>query len=143
MLKQPAFPGLRDAMKKKQMRRELFLGEMDAVLPWVRLMALITSYYLKAGPEGGRPPKLLKAMLRVYFLQNWYALTKASHPKHNLKVAHFSMENPAHFCVKFTLSVQSQAKLSAIARQLSERPRKTFQYQTPAEKFAECVASLS
>ena len=77
MLKQPAFLGLRDAMKKKQMRRELFLGEMDAVLPWVRLMALITSYYLKAGPEGGRPPKLLKAMLRVYFLQNWYALTKS------------------------------------------------------------------
>jgi len=39
------------------------------------------------------------------------------------------------------LSVPSQAKLSAIARQLNERPRKTMQYQTPAEKFTECVAS--
>ncbi|MEY8095796.1 IS30 family transposase, partial [Falsihalocynthiibacter sp. S25ZX9] len=39
--------------------------------------------------------------------------------------------------------VHSQAKLSAIARQLNERPRKTLQYQTPAEKFAQCVASIS
>jgi IS30 family transposase len=37
------------------------------------------------------------------------------------------------------LSLHSQAKLSAIARQLNERPRKTLLYQTPAEKFAECV----
>ena len=41
------------------------------------------------------------------------------------------------------LAVHSQAKLSAIARQLNERPRKTLQYQTPTEKFTECVASIS
>ena len=34
MPKQPAFPGLRDAMKKKVTRREQFLAEMDAVVPW-------------------------------------------------------------------------------------------------------------
>lgn len=40
------------------------------------------------------------------------------------------------------LSLHSQAKLSAIARQLNERPRKILLYQTPAEKFAECVAAI-
>ena len=34
MPKQPAIPGLRDAMKKKVTRREQFLAEMDAVVPW-------------------------------------------------------------------------------------------------------------
>ena len=41
------------------------------------------------------------------------------------------------------LSLRSQAKLSAIARQLNETPRKTLLYQTPADRFAECVAAMS
>jgi IS30 family transposase len=38
------------------------------------------------------------------------------------------------------LSVHSQAHLNKIARQLNERPRKTLQFETPAEKFSACVA---
>ena len=56
MPKQPAFRGLRDAMKKTQTRRELFLAWMDAVVPWDRLLAQIAPHYPKAGRKGGRPP---------------------------------------------------------------------------------------
>jgi IS30 family transposase len=41
------------------------------------------------------------------------------------------------------LSIYSQAKLNAVAGQLNERPRKTLEYETPAERFNACVASTS
>ena len=40
------------------------------------------------------------------------------------------------------LSAHSQAKLNAVARQLNRRPRKTLNYETPAERFKQCVASI-
>jgi IS5 family transposase len=44
MPKQLAFPVLRDAMKKKQTRREVFLSEMEAAVPWGRFLGLITPH---------------------------------------------------------------------------------------------------
>ncbi len=75
MPKQRVLPGLCDAMKKKVTRREQFLAEMDQVVPWGRLLALIASHYPKAGPKAGRPPMPLETMLRVCFLRHWYALS--------------------------------------------------------------------
>ena len=41
------------------------------------------------------------------------------------------------------LSRYTQAQLNKVARQLNERPRKTLEYETPAEKFQACVAATS
>jgi len=58
--------------KGKVTRRERFLTEMDAVIPWARLLALVTPFYAVAGR--GRRPLPLEPMLRVYFLQQWFDL---------------------------------------------------------------------
>lgn len=72
-LKQQSFSSLEQAHKKKQTKREVFLGEMEAVVPWARLEALISPHYTK--PRKGRPQMPLAAMLRIYFLQQWYGLS--------------------------------------------------------------------
>jgi IS5 family transposase len=61
--------------KGKKTRREQFLAEMDRVVPWHRLCALIEPHYPKASKAGGRPPIALERMLRIYCLQQWYSLS--------------------------------------------------------------------
>ena len=72
-MKQTSFASLEYAGKKRQTRREKFLGEMDKVVPWARLEALIEPHYPKSG-KVGRPPIGVPRMLRMYFLQQWYTL---------------------------------------------------------------------
>ncbi len=72
MQKQMSFSQAEYGTKKKTTRREKFLGEMEAVVPWARLVAVIEPFY-PAG-ERGRPPIGIERMLRIYFLQQWYAL---------------------------------------------------------------------
>ena len=64
------------AAKKKKTRREVFLEEMELVVPWKALIKVITPFYPVAGR--GRRPYPLEAMLRVHLMQNWFALSDPS-----------------------------------------------------------------
>jgi IS5 family transposase len=54
-------------------KRELFLDQMEQVVPWSELLALVEPHYPKAG--NGRQPVGLAIMLRTYFLQQWFNLS--------------------------------------------------------------------
>lgn len=57
----------------RKSRRELFLDEMEKVVPWSSLESLVRPYYAKAG--NGRQPVGLSIMLRTYFVQQWFNLS--------------------------------------------------------------------
>ncbi len=68
-----SFSDFEYAGKRKQTRRERFLAEMDQVVPWAELVALLGQHYPKAG--SGRKPYPLETMLRIHLLQNWFSLS--------------------------------------------------------------------
>src|SRR5947199_2990230 len=70
---QRTFASLAWHAKGKVTRRERFLAEMDAVIPWAQLLRLIEPHYPKAGR--GRQPLGLEKMLRIYFVQQWFNLS--------------------------------------------------------------------
>jgi transposase, IS5 family len=72
---QLSFASLEFAGKKKRTKRDLFLAEMTAVVPWAALEALIEPHYPKAGSNGGRRAFPIAVMLRIYCLQQWYNLS--------------------------------------------------------------------
>jgi IS5 family transposase len=57
----------------RKSRRELFLEEMEKVIPWSSLESLVRPHYAKAG--NGRQPVGLSIMLRTYFVQQWFNLS--------------------------------------------------------------------
>ena len=59
--------------KKKVTRRELFLQEMEAIVPWVEFESLIEPHYPRVG--NGRHRMSLSSMLRIYFMQQWFQLS--------------------------------------------------------------------
>ena len=57
----------------RKSRRELFLEEMEQVVPWAQLEGLVEPHYPKG--ENGRPPVGRGIMLRIYFVQQWFNLS--------------------------------------------------------------------
>ena len=72
-MSQMSFSDAEYAGKRKKMRREVFLEEMELVVPWKALLGLIEPHYSVAGR--GRPPYPLASMLRVHLMQNWFGLS--------------------------------------------------------------------
>jgi len=59
---------------RKKTRKEVFLDEMDQIIPWQDLTAVIKPFYPE--PKGaGRRPKGIERMLRIHFLQHWFELS--------------------------------------------------------------------
>ena len=72
-MKQSTFASGAWEKKGKVTRRERFLAEMDQVIPWAQIVALIEPHYPKAG--NGTQPLPMEPMLRIYFMQQWFNLS--------------------------------------------------------------------
>ena len=70
---QMSFGDAEYAAKKKTTRREVFLAEMDRVVPWDSLLKVVEPFYPVAGR--GRRPYPVATMLRVHMMQNWFGLS--------------------------------------------------------------------
>jgi len=67
---QATFSDAEFSAKRKKTRREVFLSEMERVMPWARLNAVIEPHY--HSNRRGRRAYPLTMMLRIHLLQNWY-----------------------------------------------------------------------
>jgi IS5 family transposase len=67
--KQLGFGDYEQSTAKKLTKRERFLSEMEAVVPWKALIELIEPYYPKTSSKGGRPAYPLATMLRIHLMQ--------------------------------------------------------------------------
>lgn len=92
MSRQASFADLDYANKKRLTRREVFLNEMDAVIPWPALLARLEPHYPKSGRRG-RQPMALESMLRIYCAQNWFNFSDRQ-----MEDALYEIESLRRFC---------------------------------------------
>jgi IS30 family transposase len=97
---------------------------------------LYKSLTLDRGSEFADHPRLkVEANVDVYFCDPSSPWQRGSNENTNRLLRQY-------FPKGTDISLHSQAKLNAVARQLNERPRKTLAFETPAERFKACVASI-
>lgn len=72
---QLGFTDYEQTYAKKKTRRQRFLDEMEATVPWDAFLALISPVYHRPSAKGGRPPFPLEVMLRIHLLQQWFTLS--------------------------------------------------------------------
>ena len=70
---QPSFTEIEYGNRRRVSRREQFLEQMDATIPWGVWVALIEPVYYSG--KKGRKPKAIETMLRMYLLQVWFSLS--------------------------------------------------------------------
>lgn len=73
MKRQTSFADIEYSARRKPTRREKFLSDLDRLVPWLQLVALIEPHYYRG--ERGRPPVGLELMLRMYLCQNCLGLS--------------------------------------------------------------------
>jgi len=105
----------------KKTRKQVFLEQMEQVVPWAALVELITPYY----PEGktGRPPFSLHTMLRIHFMQQWFTLSDPA-----MEEAFFDTPLYREF-----------AQLDAFARLPDESTILRFRHRLEKHKLAEKI----
>ena len=73
-MQQQTFATAEYELKKRMTRRERFLDEMEQVVPWKAILASIEPHYPTRGRRG-RQPISMESMLRIYLMQQWYAMS--------------------------------------------------------------------
>ena len=108
-------------LSARKTREREFLEQMERVVPWAGLVALITPYYPEA--RTGRPPFGLETMLRAHFLQQW-----------------FSLSDPAMKKAFFDVPLYHQfAQLDAHGRLPDESTILRFRHQLEKHKLADAI----
>lgn len=73
MARQTTFSDIENASRRRVTKRDEFLRQMDAAIPWAALVALVKPHYYEG--RRGRKPIGVERMLRMYFLQLWFNLS--------------------------------------------------------------------